>query len=539
MALDFSPYQYPFPSRRMVHYASRGMVSATHPEAANAGLTILHQGGNAVDAAIAMAATLTVVEPASNGLGSDNFALVWSGNKLYGLNSSGFSPKGLTYERLTRNGETAIPNFGWEAVTVPGAPAGWAALSQRFGKLPFSKLLEPAIEAAENGHAVTAHAVGCWERVCRLYHEKLGALADPFLEVFSKQGEPYRPGEVFRSPGHAKTLRRIAESQARDFYEGEIAEAICRFARETGGYLEKEDLAAYEPSWVEPISVKYRGYDVWEIPPNGQGIVALMALNILKGYSFEPSEFGSARALHLQMEAIKLAFADAARYVSDIRTMPYSPADLLSEAFAAQRRREISETEARDPHPGTPPSGGTVYFAAADCSGTMISMIQSNYMGFGSGICIPGYGITMQNRGVNFSLEKGHANVYAPRKRPYHTIIPGFLTKDGEAVGPFGVMGGFMQPQGHLQVIMNTLDFHMNPQAALDAPRFCWEHGKNIQVEGYNDAVIQELKRKGHLLRRISLDDGGTGRGQIIWKTPYNTLCGGTEPRGDGTIYSY
>ena len=539
MLPDFSPYQYPFSSRRMVHYASRGMVSSTHPAASNAGLSILHQGGNAVDAAIAMAAVLTIVEPAANGLGSDNFALVWSGNKLYGMNSSGCSPAALTYQQLTRNGETSIPPYGWQAVTVPGAPAGWAELSRRFGKLPFSKLMEPAIDVAENGHALSAHAVASWERMCGMYKEKLGSLADPFVELFSCQGRAYQPGEIYRSPGHGKTLRRIGESNARDFYEGEIAEAICRFAKETGGYFTKEDFASYTPTWVEPLRVNYRGYDVWELPPNGQGIVALMALNLLKGYSFAPSEFGTSRTLHLQLEALKLAFADAARYVSDPSSMRVSPEDLLSEAYAAERRKEISKTQARDPHPGTPPSGGTVYFAAADCSGTMISMIQSNYMGFGSGVCVPGYGISLQNRGVNFSLEEGHANVYAPGKRPYHTIIPGFLTKDGEAVGPFGVMGGFMQPQGHVQVIMNTLDFHMNPQSALDAPRFCWEKGKAAAVEGFNDAVIQDLQRKGHRLRIISPGDGLTGRGQIIWRTPHNTLCGGTEPRGDGTIYSY
>ena len=532
---------YPFPSRRRALYAKRGIVGSTHPVASEAGIHMLRQGGNAIDAAVAMAITLSVVEPNANGIGGDNFAIVWHNGEMFGLNSSGPAPMALDIETLERKGFKDMPDSGWESVTVPGAPAGWKALSDRFGKLPFEKLFEPALEAAEGGVALTGDVGASLHRAVDHYRKLLGEeLSKPFADTFMPEGKTYKIGDIIRLPNHAKALRSIAESGAESFYRGEICEALIEYSKSTGGYFEPDDLAAFKPQWVEPISTNYRGYDVWEIPPNGQGLCALIALNILKGYEFSPDSFGTARTLHLQMEAMKLAFADAAKHIADPRYMDVAVEDLLSDTYAAERRALIGDS-ALEPFPGVPKPGGTVYFAAADGDGNMISMIQSNYAGYGSGLVIPGWGVTLHNRAANFSFEKGHVNALAGGKRPYHTIIPGFLTKDNAPIGPFGVMGGFMQPQGHMQVIMNTIDFQMNPQSALDAPRFCWKQGKKIDIENsVNPGVFEDLSARGHEL--TSVDPNITnpfGRGQIIWKTEQNTLCGGTEPRGDGCMYGY
>ena len=547
---------YPFLSRRRSLYAKRGIVGSTHPVASEAGLYILRQGGNAVDAAIAMATTLSVVEPNANGIGGDNFAIIWFDGKMYGLNSSGPAPMALNIEALERKGFDKMPEFGWESVTVPGAPAGWKALSDRFGKLPFEKLFGPAVDAAEGGVALTGDVGPSIQKVADIYMSTLSAdLVKPFLDTFARQGDgssvlstdnktkepsPCLVGDVYKLPYHAKALRSIAETGAESFYRGEISDAIVEFSQKTGGYFSPEDLAVFKPEWVEPISVNYRGYDVWEIPPNGQGLCALIALNIVKGYEFSPDSFGTTRTFHLQFEAMKLAFADAAKHIADPKYMEFSIKDLLGDVYAADRRSLINES-ALEPFPGTPNKGGTVYFAAADGDGNMVSMIQSNYAGFGSGLVVPGWGVALHNRAANFSFEKGHVNALAGGKRPYHTIIPGFLTKDNSPIGPFGVMGGFMQPQGHLQVVMNTVDFHMNPQSALDAPRFCWKQGKNIDIENTIDQkVFDELSAKGHMLTLVDpAVSNPFGRGQIIWKTDAGTYCGGTEPRGDGCMYGY
>ena len=532
---------YPFMSRRRSLFARRGVAGSTHPVASEAGLCILRQGGNAVDAAVAMAATLSCVEPNANGIGGDNFAIVWYNGKLYGLNSSGPAPMALNIEALERKGFKQMPESGWESVTVPGAPAGWAALSKRFGKLPFEKLFSPALEAAEEGVALTADVGTSLERALVRYRDLLGTeMSKAFIDTFTDNGKPYKIGDVIKLPGHARALHSIAASGAESFYRGEISNALVEYSAKTGGYFTAEDLAAFEPQWVEPVSVNYRGYDVWELPPNGQGICALIALNLLKGFDFTPDSFGSTRTLHLQLEAVKLAFADAAKYIADPDYMNVSVEDLLNDVYAAERRKLIREA-ALEPFPGTPPKGGTVYFVTADSDGNMVSMIQSNYAGFGSGLVIPGWGVALHNRAANFSFEKGHANALAGGKRPYHTIIPGFLTKDYKPVGPFGVMGGFMQPQGHVQVIMNTVDFNMNPQAALDAPRFCWKQGKDIDIENSVDPkVFEELSKRGHKLASVDPNvENPFGRGQIIWRTDAGTYCGGTEPRGDGCMYGY
>ncbi|MBP3952401.1 gamma-glutamyltransferase [Bacillus suaedae] len=527
---------YPYPSKRNVIYGRKGMVATSQPLAAEAGLDILKKGGNAIDAAIATAACLTVVEPTSNGIGSDCFALVWVDGKLHGLNGSGQAPAALTIEAVKQLGhEKELPKFGMVPVTVPGTPKAWAELSKKFGKLPLTEVLAPAIEYAENGFPLSPTLANYWNRAYKGYSKVFkGEEFKHWFETFAPEGKVPQVGDIWKSPGHARTLRLIAETNAEAFYTGELAEEIDSFFNEYGGFLNKEDLAAYEPEWVEPISINYRGYDVWEIPPNGQGLIALEALNILKG--FELTEKEATETYHKQIEATKLAFIDGMKYITDPSEMKVKVEDLLSDAYASERRSLIGD-EAITPEPGTPPSGGTVYLATADGDGNMVSFIQSNYMGFGSGIVVPGTGIAMQNRGHNFSLDPSHDNALKPGKKTYHTIIPGFLTKGDQAVGPFGVMGGFMQPQGHLQVVVNTVDFGLNPQSALDAPRWMWSEGKTVHVERHLPAhIAEQLAGIGHDIK-VALEGGSFGRGQIIWRDPETgVMSGGTESRTDGHI---
>lgn len=536
MNQDFN--SYPYASQRMTTVAQNGMVATSQPLAAQAGLDIMKQGGNAIDAAIATAACLTVVEPTSNGIGGDNFALVWTKGELHGLNASGPSPKDISIDAVKEKGHDEIPAFGWVPVTVPGVPAGWAELSKKFGKLPFKEVLKPAIDYAEGGYPISPVLGKFWKRA---YEKFSNTLTDDefnaWFETFAPNGKAPEIGEVWRSPGHAETLRSIADTHAESFYRGELAEKIDAFSKKYDGFLSKEDLAAYQPEWVKPIHTNYRGYDVWEIPPNGQGLAALMALNTLKGYEFPEKE--STESYHKMFEAMKLAFVDAQKYITEEEHMSADVEGLLSEAYADERRALIGD-EALTPEPGTPPKGGTVYLATADNEGNMVSFIQSNYMGFGSGLVVPGTGIALQNRGHNFSLDPEHDNSLEGGKRTFHTIIPGFLTKNGQPVGPFGVMGGFMQPQGHVQVVMNTVDFHLNPQAALDAPRWQWMGGKTVTVEPqFPNHIAQSLARKGHDIK-VTLDGSGFGRGQIIWRDPdTGVLFGGTEARTDGAIAAW
>ncbi len=532
--MNVNAFDYPYPSRRNVVFARQGMVATSQPLAAQAGLDILKQGGNAIDAAIAVAACLTVVEPTSNGIGGDAFALVWTNEKLYGLNASGPAPQSLTIEKIKEAGFQHMPAIGWLPVTVPGAPAAWAALSRRFGTLPLGSLLKPAIEYAANGYPVAPTTSQNWQKAVQNYQQVFkDNMFQSWFDIFCISGRAPAAGEIWSCPDMAETLASIAESQAVSFYQGQLAERINAFSQQHGGYLRGEDLAAYQPEWVEPIRVNYRGYDIWEIPPNGHGLVALMALNILKGYDFEQRD--CPETYHKQIEAMKLAFADGKQYIADPSNMQTTVEALLSESYARQRRNLIGP-QAVWPEAGRPHSGGTVYLATADRYGNMVSFIQSNYMGFGSGLVVPGTGISLHNRGHNFVLSEDHVNCFAPGKKPYHTIIPGFITKDQQAVGPFGVMGAFMQPQGHVQVVMNALDFHLNPQAALDAPRWQWISGKRIELEqGTSESVIEGLKRAGHEVAVVA-DPTGFGRGQIIWRTKEGALMGGTEARTDGTI---
>ena len=536
--MNHDPLYYPYPSQRMTAYAKKGMVATSQPLAAQAGLDIMKKGGNAIDAAIATAACLTVLEPTSNGIGSDAYALVWVKDELHGLNSSGPAPQELSIEAVKALGHTEMPKFGFTPVTVPGTPAAWAALSAKFGRLPLTEVLAPAIDYAENGYPLSPTLGRYWKAALLNDMKELkGEQHQAYFDTFAPGGRPPEIGEMWRSPGHAQTLRSIAETKAESFYRGELADKIDAFSRQHGGFIRKSDLAAFTPEWVKPISVNYRGYDVHEIPPNGQGLVALIALNILKGFDF--AEKDSVDTYHKQMEAIKLAFADGLKYITDSKHMSTPVEALLSDAYADERRALIGD-KALTPTPGEPPKGGTVYLCTADGEGNMVSYIQSNYMGFGARVVVPGTGISLQNRGHNFSLDPAHENALKPGKRTYHTIIPGFLSKDGKAVGPFGVMGGFMQPQGHVQVIMNTIDFNLNPQAALDAPRWQWTSGKTIQVEpNFPTHLAQALVRKGHMIQR-TVDTGGYGRGEIIWRDPVTgVLCGGTEARTDGHIASW
>nr|WP_276719014.1 gamma-glutamyltransferase family protein [Kyrpidia tusciae] len=536
--MQFDPHDHPHPSRRVAIYARRGMVATSQPLAAQAGLDMLRRGGNAVDAAIATAIALTVVEPTSNGIGGDAFSLVWSGGRLHGLNASGPAPRRLTIAELESRGiRDKMPEVGFAPVTVPGAPAAWAELSKRFGRLSFAALFEPAIELAQAGYPVSPVTGRAWEAAYRRYERELtGPEFSAWFSTFAPEGRAPRVGEIWRSPDHAETLRKIAESGAEAFYRGELAERIDRFSREYGGFIRLEDLAAFRPEWVDPIHVDYRGYDVWEIPPNGHGLVALMALNLLK--CFDLSGRSPADRYHIEIEAIKLAFADGRHYIADPRFMSARVEDLLSEGYAEERRRLIGESAAL-PSPGRPQAGGTVYLCAADGEGNMVSYIQSNYQGFGSGLVVPGTGIALHNRGANFSLDSAHVNALAPGKRPYHTIIPGFLTKAGQAVGPFGVMGAFMQPQGHVQVLVNMIDLRLNPQAALDAPRWQWLEGRKVAAEyGIPPHVLESLSRRGHEIA-WSADTGSFGRGQIIWRLDNGVLVGGTEPRADGQVAAW
>ncbi|GKW45596.1 gamma-glutamyltransferase family protein [Planococcus sp. NCCP-2050] len=527
--------QHPFDSKRTTVFSKKGMVATSQPLAAQAGIEIMRNGGNAIDAAIAAAAALTVVEPTSNGIGGDAFALVWVKDKLHGLNSSGPAPKNISIKAVKSLGHEEMPVHGMIPITVPGVPAAWAELSKKFGKLPYSELFKPAIRYAEEGYPLTPILGKYWKAAYESFKTKFTAEEyQSWFDTFAPQGKAPEIGEMWSSPGHAETLREIAATESRSFYSGKLADQIDAFMQKHGGFLSKEDLAAFKPEWVAPVSANYRGYDVWEIPPNGQGMVALMALNIYK--NLNKPKWQSAETYHEQIEAMKLAFTDGKEFITEPEAMPVSAEHLLSEEYAKKRAEVIGET-AIDPVLYELPKGGTVYLSAADEEGNMISYIQSNYMGFGSGIVIPGTGIALQNRGADFSLDEQHPNALKGGKRTFHTIIPGFLTKDGKAVGPFGVMGGYMQPQGHFQVVTNTIDHLLNPQAALDMPRWQWLGGKTILLEpAFPNYLAQELSRKGHAIQ-LAVDSGSFGRGQIIWRNPETgVLAGGTEARTDGAI---
>lgn len=526
-------HAYPFTSQRMPLFACNGVVATSQPLAAQAGLAILQQGGNAVDAALAAATTLTVVEPTSNGIGGDAFALIWDGRQLHGLNGSGRAPAKLQADEIRAGGYTEMPVDGWLPVTIPGGPAAWGDLHQRFGRLPLEQIMAPAIAYAEQGYGVSPIVARNWSYAAARFLPQRDPAISGWAKTFAPMGRAPRAGERWASPDHAATLRTLAARGVRDFYEGEVAEKILAWSQATGGLFQADDLATHHSQWVQPIQIGYHGYEVWEIPPNGQGLTALMALAILEGTALPDYPHGSVDSCYLQIEAMKLAFADAARYIADPDKVVVPVSGLLDPAYIAARRALIGP-QARVPEAGQPPRSGTVYLCTADRDGMMVSYIQSNYDGFGSGIVVPGAGIALHNRGNCFSLEAGHPNEAAGGKRPYHTIIPSFLTRQGQPVGPFGVMGGFMQPQGHTQVVTGTVDYGLNPQAALDAPRWRVSGGLGVSLElGVPEHVVNGLAARGHRVQ-LSHERGEFGRGQIIWRLDEGVYVAGSDMRGDG-----
>jgi len=521
--------RYPYSSGRRVVLGTRAALAASHPLAVAAGVEVLERGGNAVDAAIAMAAALTVLEPTANGIGGDLFAIVERQGQLFGLNASGKSPR-----RLVPIPADRIPPFGWAAVTVPGVVSGWAALWRRFGRLPFAEVLVPAVRYAREGHPVAPEVARAWRRAERVYLALEDPVFDAFKQVFFPGGRAPQAGEVFRSENHAQTLEAIAESEGEAFYRGELAEQIVAFAARTGGTLSLEDLAEHVPLWVEPVSVAYRGARVYELPPNGQGVVALLALKALE--AFDLSTYPAEGALHLAIEATKAAFAQAFARVADPELYPEAARALLSEETVRTVRAAVGQEAGPWPAPALVP-GGTVYLAAADRA-LSVSLIQSNYQGFGSGVLVPGTGIALQNRGLGFVLAPGHPNARAPGRRPYHTIIPGFLELPGGYRGPFGLMGGFMQPQGHLQLLLRMVEEGQNPQAALDAPR--WQlafSGQTLLLEpGFGADLARSLGDRGHRVR-LEPEHARFGRGQIILRRE-SVLLAASEPRADGLAFA-
>ncbi|MEO8155151.1 MAG: gamma-glutamyltransferase family protein [Rhizobacter sp.] len=494
----------------------RNVVSTSHPLAAQAGLRMLLKGGNAVDAAIAAAAAITLTEPVSNGLGSDAFCILWDGQQLHGLNASGRAPQAWTPDYFAKKyGADAQnpPVRGWDSVTVPGAVASWVAMSERFGKLPFADLLEPAIEIAERGYAVPVVVQQKWAAAAPLLADQPG-----YAAAFMPRGRAPNVGELFRFAEAARSLKLIAQSKGAAYYGGEIAEAAARHARDHGGAITVEDFAAYKPEWVTPLAKNYGGHTLHEIPPNGQGIAALIALGILSNFDLTSMAVDGVDSQHLQIEAMKLAFADVYRYVAEPASMEVTAEQLLDDAYLASRAKLIDMKRAQDFGAGNPVKGGTIYLSTADESGMMVSFIQSNYMGFGSGVVVPGYGLSMQNRGHSFSLDAKSPNRVAPGKRPFHTIIPAFLTKDGLPVMSYGVMGANMQPQGHMQTLVRMLDYKQNPQAACDAPRWRYNQGLEINVESaMNPAAVHGLAERGHVMEVIQDSYQDFGAGQFIW----------------------
>ena len=532
----------PYPTIRSPLMA-RNVVATSQALASQAGLRMLLKGGNAVDAAIAAAAALTIVEPVSNGLGSDNFAILWDGKQLHGLNASGVAPAAWNPAYFRRKHGDAMPLRGWDTVTTPGAVAGWVALSERFGKLPFADLFEPAIELAERGHCVGRIVADKWGRQVPLLQDLPG-----FAAAFMPRGRAPEPGERFVFSEAGASLRRIALTKGEAFYRGEIAEKLVAHSSANGGSMTLSDLANYRPEWVTPIRKNFAGHTVHEIPPNGQGIAALMALGMLERLELGRFPIDSAESQHLQIEAMKLAFADTYRWVADERFMTeVSATDLLSDGYLAERAKLIDANRATDFAHGNPPSGGTIYLSAADESGMMVSLIQSNYMGFGSGVVVPGTGVSLQNRGHGFTLNEKHPNVVAGGKRPFHTIIPGFLTRgvDG-ATQPqmsFGVMGGNMQPQGHLQTLVRMLVYRQQPQAACDAPRWKVASGLNVDFEStMAPALVSDLTALGHCFEATADAYMDYGSGQFIWKLSdalEDGYVAASDSRRDGQAAGY
>lgn len=516
-----------YPSRRSPILA-RNVVATSQPLATQAGLIILQLGGNAVDAAIATAAALTVVEPTGNGLGSDAFCILWDGRQLHGLNASGRAPAAWTPERFAGG----MPERGWDSVTVPGAVSAWADLSERFGKLELAKVLAPAIRYAEEGFIVSPVVGAAWARGAELLKDQPG-----FAETFMPGGRAPGAGECFINPGAASTLRAIAETKGRAFYEGRIAEEIVAFSKAHGGAMTLEDLAGHRNDWCGTISQSFDEVELHEIPPNGQGIAALMALGILRHTSIRDHGPDDLASIHLQIEAIKLSYADLHSFVADRRYMTgVTEQELLDADYLRSRAALIDMDRAQDFGPGAPKHGGTVLMSVADASGMMVSFIQSNYAGFGSGVVVPGVGVSMQNRGFGFAIEQGHPNQVAPGKRPFHTIIPGFAMKGGAPLMAFGMMGGPIQAQGHVQLLLRTQLWDQDVQTAADAPRWRMIEGLDVACEpSMSASLLEGLCKLGHRIQIEAPDNAfGFGGAQLIQRLPDGGYAAGSDPRKDG-----
>lgn len=504
-------WSLPYPSRRLPVLA-RNTVATTQPLAAQAGLRMLLQGGNAVDAALAAAITLTVVEPIMNGLGGDLYALVWDGHALHGLDATGAAPHAWSTERFY--GRAEMPRTGWDSVTVPGQISGWQALSRRFGRLPFAALFEPAIAYASDGFPLSPVIAQAWPTFAALVADQPG-----FAEAFLPGGSAPVAGETWRFHDQARTLEEIAASGGESFYRGDLARRIAAHAAAHGGAMTLDDLARQEARWAEPLALRYRDHVLHEMPPNGQGIAAQMALGMLSNFDLRAGGLDTVATLHLQIEAMKLAFTDLHAHIADPRTMRCTAQALLDADYLARRARLIDPRRASAPLAGQPRAGGTVYLAAADAGGMMVSLIQSNYYAFGSGVVVPGTGIGLHNRGWNFSLKPGHPNEVGPGKKPLHTIIPGFVSDSaGAPCMAFGVMGGFMQAQGHMQMLCRLADFGQNPQAMVDAPRFMVSPlDGTVKLEAtLADTAADGLRALGHAVERLPYGHFDFGAAQVI-----------------------
>lgn len=529
-------YQFPYASQRMPVMA-KNVVATSQPLAAQAGIKMLQSGGNAVDAAIAAAIALTVVEPTSNGIGSDGFCILWDGRELHGLNASGRSPAAWTPDYFARKhpGLATLPVRGWDSVTVPGAVSQWMELSTRFGKLPFEKLFEPAIGYARDGHMVSPITAVSWARQAEMLKDQ-----PDFVRDFTPQGRAPRAGEKWILKGQAATLEEIAASKGESFYRGALAAKIAAHAKAQGGAMTEQDLANHRSDWVGTIHVDYRDVRLHEIPPNGQGLAALLALGMLENFDLPSYPVDSVDSVHLQLEAMKLAFADAHRYIADSAFMDIPVEALLDKQYLAARAKLIRNEIASTPVFGIPQHGGTVYLTAADAGGMMISFIQSNYMGFGSGVVVPDTGVSLQNRGHGFVRTAGHPNEVAPNKRPFQTIIPGFLTdRQNKPLMSFGVMGGHMQPQGHAQMVIRMIDYGQNPQAASDAPRWIVNPDFSIGLEpGFNPQTVEALAKRGHKIAPAEAVNFAFGGAQLIWRGEHGYVAG-SDHRKDGGAVGY
>ena len=529
-------WKFPYATKRIPVFA-RNVVATSQPLAVAAGMDAYRRGGNAVDAALATAITLTVVEPISNGLGSDAFCILWDGKQMHGLNASGCSPAGWTPAYFKSLGSK--PERGANVVTVPGAVSAWRAMSEKFGKLPFGDLFESAIRYASDGYLISPIVQQKWKAMEPILKDQPG-----FSEHFLPKGRTPHVGEHFVLKGAADTLAKIAASKGESFYRGEVAAAIARHSQANGGVMTAADLAAHSCEWVAPISQDYRGYTMHELPPNGQGIAALMALGMLEHFDLASMDPDGVDSQHVQIEAMKLAFADIAAYVSDIRFMErVKPAQLLDPAYLKARGGLIDLKRATDFKAGTPEKGGTIYLTTADQNGMMVSFIQSNYMGFGSGMVAPG-GISLQNRGAGFVLNDGHPNQVGPNKRPFHTIIPAFLTRGGRPQMSFGVMGGNMQPQGHIQTLIRMLDYGQNPQAACDGPRWRVAGGMAVNAEvTMRPDTLRALQDRGHAIATLNDPYMDFGSGQFAWRLEeegrFTGYIAASDARKDGHAAGY